>query len=611
MAEQTGAHRRGSSAARNPRSRHTADPQEFTVAPAEAAPKDRTSPPAVRGALYQQRLRELLTEISDRVEVSADSRGRMDGLIEAMLTVTSGLDLDDTLSAIVRTATTLIDARYGALGVREHSGKVFQFVAEGIDDETRAKIGRLPAGHGVLGAVFAQPAPLRLDDLTGHPASVGFPAHHPPMRSFLGVPVRIRDEVFGSLYLCEKSGGQPFTAEDEVLVQALAAAAGIAIDNARLYESARTRQEWIEATRDVATEFLAVGTPGKALERVVDHARALTGSQLCFLAAAGPGDVSELLITHWSGPDARRAGHPIPLTGTAVGEAFGRRTPLRFDDAGQVTLGITLPSPGPALILPLCTPDATHGTLVTVRRAGAAPYSDELVELTAAFTDQAALAMQLADAQRRMREVDILADRDRIARDLHDHVIQRLFAIGLTLQGAVPRATVPEVRDRLSRVINDLQEVVQEIRTTIFDLHGGADSARLQQRIEHAIRQQTADTTIRATVQFSGPLSVLEPELADHAEAVVREAVSNAVRHSGGDTVTVDIGVSDDLTIVVTDNGWGVPNHVIRSGLRNLEQRAEEAAGRFTVTAAVARHSRAENTDALPGTRLCWTAPLP
>ncbi|NEW41594.1 GAF domain-containing sensor histidine kinase [Nocardia cyriacigeorgica] len=572
---------------------------------------ERSSPPAVRGALYQQRLRELLAEVSDRVEVAADSRGRMDGLIEAMLTVTSGLDLDDTLRAIVRTATSLIDAEYGALGVRGHTGQVFQFVAEGIDDGTRARIGQLPAGHGVLGAVFAQLTPLRLDDLTAHPESVGFPAHHPPMRTFLGVPVRIRDEVFGSLYLCEKAGGQPFTAEDEVLVQALAAAAGIAVDNARLYESARTRQEWIEATREVATEFLAVGTPGRALERVVDHARALTGSQLCFLAAAGPGDVTELLITHWSGPDARRAGHPIPLAGTAVGEAFGRRTPLRFDDAGQVDLGITLPSPGPALILPLCTPDATHGTLVTVRRAGSAPFPDELVELTAAFTDQAALAMQLADAQRRMREVDILADRDRIARDLHDHVIQRLFAIGLTLQGAVPRATVPDVRDRLTRVINDLQEVVQEIRTSIFDLHGGADSARLQQRIEHAIRQQTVDSTIRATVQFSGPLSVLEPDLADHAEAVVREAVSNAVRHSGGDTVTVDIGVSDDLTIVVTDNGWGVPHHVIRSGLRNLEQRAEEAEGRFTITAAVARHARADSEDALPGTRLSWTAPLP
>ncbi|WP_280479064.1 GAF domain-containing protein, partial [Nocardia cyriacigeorgica] len=302
MAEQTGAHRRRSPAAPGP---HSAN---HPAAAQEPAQTERSSPPAVRGALYQQRLRELLAEVSDRVEVSADSRGRMDGLIEAMLTVTSGLDLDDTLRAIVRTATTLIDARYGALGVREHSGQVFQFVAEGIDERTRARIGRLPAGHGVLGAVFAQPTPLRLDDLTEHPASVGFPAHHPPMRSFLGVPVRIRDEVFGSLYLCEKAGDQPFTAEDEVLVQALAAAAGIAVDNARLYESARTRQEWIEATRDVATEFLAVGTPGRALERVVEHARALTGSQLCFLAAAGPGDVSELLVTHWSGPDARRAG---------------------------------------------------------------------------------------------------------------------------------------------------------------------------------------------------------------------------------------------------------------------------------------------------------------
>ncbi|MFG1797192.1 sensor histidine kinase [Nocardia sp. NPDC049149] len=205
-----------------------------------------------------------------------------------------------------------------------------------------------------------------------------------------------------------------------------------------------------------------------------------------------------------------------------------------------------------------------------------------------------------------MREIDILADRDRIARDLHDHVIQRLFAVGITLQGAVAKTTVPEVRQRLSTVVNDLQEVVQEIRTSIFDLHGGHGNP-LQQRIEHAIRRQTAESPMRATFSVSGPLSVLEAELADDAEAVVREAVSNAVRHSGGDTVAVSISVDDDLTIVVTDNGWGVPNHVVRSGLRNLEQRAEKAGGQFGLTPA----DEATAGSDLPGTRLCWSVPLP
>ncbi|WP_327097206.1 GAF domain-containing sensor histidine kinase [Nocardia vinacea] len=569
---------------------------------------------SVRDTLSQLRLRELLSEVKERVELIIDSRDRMDGLVEAMLTVTSGLDLDETLRAIVHTATSLVDARYGALAVRGHEQQVTQFLDEGMDDTIRKRIGRLPAGHGVLGEVFTQPKPLRLDELSKHPASVGFPEHHPPMHTFLGVPVRIRDEVFGSLYLTEKANGQPFTEDDDVLVQALAAAAGIAVDNARLYESARTRQAWIEATRDIATEFLAGTEPDLVLAHVVDHARTLTGSHQSFLASTAVPQlqlaaVSELVITQWSGPGSGFDGLIVDADGTALGEAFTRRTPLRFDDAALIDLGVPLHDVGPALILPLCTPDATLGTLVTVRPVGSPPYPDELVELTNAFTDQAALAMQLAETQRRMRELDILADRDRIARDLHDHVIQRLFAIGLTLQSAVPRAEVPEVRQHLSTVINDLQEVVQEIRTSIFDLHGGnGGGIELQQRIEDAVRQQTTDSQLRATVQVTGPLSVLEAELADHAEAVVREAVSNAVRHSGAATVSVEISVADDLTIVVTDDGWGIPNHVIRSGLRNLEQRADKSDGQFTIGPAVAGMHETED---MPGTKLSWSVPLP
>ncbi|MEV6561761.1 GAF domain-containing sensor histidine kinase [Nocardia sp. NPDC051756] len=565
-------------------------------------------PYSVRDTLSQLRLRELLSEVKERVELILDSRDRMDGLVEAMLAVTSGLDLDETLRTIVRTAISLVDARYGALAVRGHDQQVVQFIDEGIDDETRRAIGRLPEGHGVLGVVFNQSKPLRLEEISKHPDSVGLPPNHPPMHTFLGVPVRIRGEVFGSLYLTEKASGQPFTDDDDVLVQALAAAAGIAVDNARLYESARTRQAWIAATRDIATEFLAGTESDRVLAHVVEHARTLTGSHQSFLT--GPDDADEpsaLSVTQWCGPGEGYAGKVVNTEGTALGEAFTRRTPLRFDDAGAVSVGLALPDAGPLLILPLCTPDSTLGVLTTVRPAGAAPYSDELVELTAAFTDQAALAMQLADAQQRMRDIDILADRDRIARDLHDHVIQRLFAVGITLQGAVAKATVPEVRQRLSTVVNDLQEVVQEIRTSIFDLHGGNGNP-LQQRIEHAIRQQTAETTLRSTFSVAGPLSVLEAELADHAEAVVREAVSNAVRHSGADTVAVEISVDDDLTIVVTDNGWGIPNHVVRSGLRNLEQRAQKADGQFVIGAA---GKPAADGEAMPGTRLCWSVPLP
>ncbi|MRH89913.1 GAF domain-containing protein [Nocardia sp. SYP-A9097] len=570
----------------------------------------RAGPYSVRDTLSQLRLRELLTEVKDRVEQIIDARDRIDGLVEAMLAVTSGLDLDQTLRTIVRAATSLVDARYGALAVRGHDQQLTQFISHGIDEPTRVRIGAPPEGNGVLGLVVGQAEPVRLDDLTHHPDSAGFPAHHPRMNTFLGVPVRIRGEMFGNLYLAEKSGGHPFTEDDEVLMQALAAAAGIAVDNARLYESARTRQAWIEATRDIATEFLADTDPAEVLAHVVEHARELTASHQALLAVVAdpdtlPEEVTELVISQWSGPGDNPVGTTVDTVGTAIGEVLATRTPLRFENSRRVHLSGRIAVIGPALVLPLHTPDSTLGVLITLRSAESAPYTDELVELIAAFTDQAALAMQLAVAQRRMRELDILTDRDRIARDLHDHVIQRLFAIGLALQGTVPRARVPEVAQRLTDTINDLQDVVEEIRTSIFDLHGGnGHSTRLRQRLERAIKQQTTATEIRALMHVTGPLSVVEPALADHAEAVVREAVSNAVRHSGADTVTIDIGVADDLTIVVADNGCGIPDGITPSGLTNLAHRAEQSGGRLAVYPQ--RDSAGDQT----GTKLHWSVPL-
>ncbi|MEC3957903.1 GAF domain-containing protein [Nocardia sp. CDC153] len=561
---------------------------------------------SVRSTLSQLRLRELLTEVKDRVDQIIDARDRMDGLVDAMLSVTAGLDLDQTLRTIVRTAISLVDARYGALGVRGVDAHLTQFIHEGIDNETAALIGDLPAGRGVLGVLFVQPEPIRLDNIADHPASVGFPSNHPPMHSFLGVPVRIRTEIFGNLYLTEKKNGLPFNEDDEVIVQALAAAAGIAIDNARLYESARTRQAWIEATRDISTEFLAGTDADEVLGHVVDHVRALTDAERAFLAITDdpespPEETIELRIARWSGPESGPSSLTVRTKGTAIGRVFAEGVPLRFDDPADIDLGKPLDSPGPTLLLPLHAQGSTFGVLVMVRPLAALSFSDEILELAAAFTDQAALAIQLAEAQQRMRELDVLTDRDRIARDLHDHVIQRLFAAGLSLQGTIARARTPEIRQRLADVVNDLQDVVQEIRTSIFDLHGGnGQSTRLRQRLEQAIAQQTADTEIRTSLRISGPLSVVAPILADHAEAVVREAVSNAVRHSGAQTLTVAIDVADDLTIVVTDDGRGIPDDITPSGLTNLTRRAEEVGGEFAILG---------NPDDT-GTRLRWSAPL-
>ena len=557
----------------------------------------------LRDTLSQLRLRELLMEVQDRVEQIVEGRDRLDGLLDAMLVVTSGLELDETLRTIVHTAIELVDARYGAVGVRGQGHELIEFIYEGIDEQMHEKIGHLPEGLGVLGVLIDDPKLIRLDNISHHPASVGFPPNHPPMRTFLGVPVRIRDEVFGNLYLTEKAGGQPFSEDDEVLVQALAAAAGIAIDNARLYEASKSRQSWIEATRDIGTELLAGTDPARVFRLVADESLALSSAEMTLVAVPADAELpatetTELVIAATAGIDEPMDVRAIPVEGTIIGEAFVKRLPGRFDSLTLKPGDATVT--GPALVLPLRATDDVAGVLVALRPAGAPPFSSDQLDIMSAFADQAALAWQLARTQLQMRELSILTDRDRIARDLHDHVIQRLFAVGLALQGTIPRARSAEVQQRLTSCVDDLQEVIQEIRTAIFDLHGASSGVtRLRQRLGEAVAQ-FATSEVRTTVQYVGPLSVVDATLADHAEAVVREAVSNAVRHADATSLTVTVTVADDLCIEVVDDGRGIPDDVTRSGLTNLHQRAADASGTFTVVALPER-----------GTKLRWCAPLP
>ncbi len=287
----------------------------------------------------------------------------------------------------------------------------------------------------------------------------------------------------------------------------------------------------------------------------------------------------------------------VAVSGTSIGGVFHDRTPRRFD---RLDLAVDGPvEPGPALVLPLRAADTVAGVLVALRSADEQPFSDKQLDMMAAFADQAALAWRLATAQRQMREVEILTDRDRIARDLHDHVIQRLFAVGLTLQGAAPRARVPAVRESIYSSIDDLQEIIQEIRSAIFDLHAGPSRATgLRHRLDKVI-DQLAIPALHTTVQYTGPLSVVDTVLANHAEAVLREAVSNAVRHVNATSLAINVSVEDDVRVEVVDDGVGISGDITESGLRNLRQRADDAGGEFTV----------ENMPT-GGTLLRWSAPL-
>ncbi|MEV5834871.1 GAF domain-containing protein [Nocardia sp. NPDC052112] len=570
------------------------------------------SRPPVIETLSQLRLRELLIEVQDRIAQIVDVRDRMDRLMEAMLVVTAGLDLDNTLRTIVHTAIELVDAEYGALGVRETdptSNQLAEFVYEGIDDRTRVMIGDLPRGHGVLGLLIEQPKPIRLTNLSAHPSSVGFPEHHPPMHTFLGVPVQVREEVFGNLYLTEKAGGLEFTEDDEVVVQALAAAAGIAIENARLYEQSRARQRWLEATRDVATELLVAGESSEVLALVVQRALNLTASACTFIARPEDPDipaeeVAELVVVAAAGVDADAlTGQRLPVSASNSGEVFSQGRVLSVQKLSFNPFPDSPVEFGPALILPLRAGRTVIGVLTTLRPVGTTPLDTAAQTMMAAIADQAALALQLADTQERMRELDVLSDRDRIARGLHDHVIQRLFAVGLSLQGTAQRARAPEVRSRLLETIDDVQAIVQDIRHSIFDLQSNtaADSSKYRKHLHGIIVDMTADTGLRTTVRLAGPVTVLSPPLSEDVEAVLREAVSNVVQHASASNVSVELKVRDDVSIEVTDNGVGVPDDIARrSGLANMAARAEEAGGTFSI----------ENRPG-GGTVLRWSAPLP
>ncbi|MEP6559884.1 MAG: GAF domain-containing sensor histidine kinase [Nakamurella sp.] len=534
-------------------------------------------------------------------EMLGNTRDRVDALLDAVLAVSADLELDATLRQIVQSAINLVDARYGALGVLDEGGMLAQFVHVGIDEKTRKRIGPLPTGHGVLGVVLEDAKPLRLEDLSKHPMSIGFPPHHPPMRTFLGVPVRANGETFGRLYLTEKRDGQNFTKDDEIVVSALAGAAGVAISNARLFEDGQRRQRWLEATGEVTAVLLDGTDTQQALNLIASRALELTGADYTLIALADDPDsedIESLSIRVSVGIDADGlTGRKVPIIGSTMGAVFTDRLPrnvskLEFDLADNF---------GPALALPLGAADTISGVLLTVRLPGSATFNEQELHLVSTFADQAALALQRAENQLAQRDLEIFADRDRIARDLHDHVIQQLFAIGLGLLSTQRRANSPELEARLAAHIDQLQDVIGEIRTTIFDLQTSpTDCPQLRTTLHELITELTQDTPIRTTVRISGPMDAIPADLAQHVEAVVREAVSNAVRHADATDLMITISVEDDVIIGIADNGIGIPDIVARSGLHNLTRRAAAAGGSCTIT-------RRDSG----GTRLVWTAPLP
>ena len=530
---------------------------------------------------------------------------RLRALLEANRAILLDLDLDLALvlRRIVESAMQLVGAEYGALGVVGDDGTVEEFVHVGMDDDAVTAIGRLPEGRGLLGLVIEKQQAIRADNVASHERSVGFPDGHPRMGAFLGVPVRVREAAFGNLYLT-RSDSKPFTAQEEQLAQALAATAGIAIENTRLFEEARVRQHWLAASTE-ATRTVLAGDEG-ALRLIAREVHALADADLTTVVL--PVD-TELLVAVAEGraaagiQDARYA-----ASGTLSEQVLQTGRPVRVADAedthsidgrtiyltGQVAVG-------PVMVLPLLGREEVRGTLVVMRDPGRQPFSYLDAQMATTFANHASVALELAEARRDQERVVLLEDRTRIARDLHDHVIQQLFAAGLLIQATSSDVHDPVAVAALREVVDHLDEAIKQIRVSIFQLQPPAPGG-LRSAVMDVVAEVQPALPIVPRVDLDGPLdSVTTADLARDVTAVVREGLSNVARHASATVVQLSVfATTSRLTVTISDDGTGLGDVARRSGLDNMRRRAEERNGSMVV---------AEVPD-LGGTTLVWTVPV-
>jgi len=569
-------------------------------------------------------LDDLLEDLRNRAQSSDRAQERLAALLDAVLAVSADLDLAEVLSRIVRCACELVDARYGALGVLGADGEhLVEFVVHGLTPQEQEAIGDPPRGHGVLGLLIRQPRPRRLRDVAAHPDSHGFPPNHPPMHSFLGVPIRIRDEVFGNLYLTEKQGAiekegsiegdgsADFTADDEAILVALAAAAGIAIDNARLYERSRRLRRWLETTAEVTQLLLQGMDEESAMGFLATRTRELSEAQLAMVALYD--EVGDLVIRAVAGGEpsgaAKRRG---AVLGTVLRKAYWRELIAEHESVLLLTrlgdstidslsadvreLGDVDPH-GPTALVPITVGDDEVGVIGVAWAADAETYVGNVVPLLAALAQEMGLTLAAARGQQDRSRLALLEDRNRIARDMHDHVIQRLFATGLSLQAAARMAESTSVHRRLDEAVDDLDAAIKDIRHTIFELHRPTPFRELREEVVELVRVCAKTLGFAPSLTIDGSLDGLAADFGADLIAVVREGLANVARHAQASSASVRVTSADTVQVEVADDGVGVAPTAVHSGLANLRKRAESHGGSLTLRARTPR-----------GTALVWEA---
>lgn len=558
------------------------------------------APPLTAGT----RIEDLLREFVSRADELLHTQERMRGLLEAVMSIAEDLSLEAVLDRVVRSACRLLGARYGALGVIGDDGMLSHFITVGVDEDMARRIGDLPTGHGVLGLLIREPHPIRMHDLSQHPAAYGFPPNHPPMVSFLGVPVRVRDSVFGNLYLTEKDGGGDFTAEDEELAVALAAAAGVAIENARLFGEAGRRQLWREASMDVSGKMMGTGqdAPAEGLNLIAERALQVTDAAVAIIAFPDEDGTGMYCAATVGLGAAKLRGRALRLGSPAIAEVLRGGASATVWDSTEILGKSGGAKLGPALVAALGPSGPNQGLLILIRQKVAGGFPPTDVEMSAVFGSHVALALELARAHRLREELAVFKDRDRIARDLHDVVIQRLFAAGLSMQSLRRFTADPTALERISAVTGELDETIRELRATIYSLRGATgEKELLSSRILRTIQDGAKSIPFSPRLRLSGAVDSGVPQaVGEHLLAVLSEGLSNAVHHAAASTIEISVTAEPGrLELLVSDDGRGFSNPTLRSGLANMEHRAELLAGVLDIDSAPQS-----------GTRLRWSVPV-
>lgn len=544
-----------------------------------------------------------LSELIGSAQKVMETQGRLRSLLDANKAFVGQRDLPSVLRQIVEAAVELVGGRYGALGVIAPDGSLEQFIHVGMTPVEVARIGHLPEGKGVLGALIEDPRPIRLEHLADDPRSAGFPSAHPPMDSFLGVPIRIREEVYGNLYLSEHRADS-FSAEDSELLTALAATAGVAIDNARLFQDSQRRELWASASAEMSAALVSEDTE-RPLHLLAERVNTLTGADLACVVI--PSSEGRLSVAIASGALAESVTGTIFKTqGSLAGRALESGQPiLAASNESDDPQRAGLPALGPTMVAPLIAADGVPGVLIVSRAVGAKQFTSDDVDRSADLAAQASVAFELARGAIDRQKLALLEDRSRIARDLHDHVIQRLFAAGLGLQAVASTVDDTSAREKINGQIDTLDAAIAEIRTAIFALSNTrrADRPSIRHRVVDLIAELDAAFPVAPHVVFAGPVDLHTPEeMADDLIAVVREALTNVARHAAATETVVRVAADDRMVSVeIADNGvGGAGRSGRRSGIANLERRAAAWDGECSTT----------DRDS-GGTLLRWTARIP